>query len=91
MRNNKSEDTAIYYKSLFLTYFDASYVRDAEPNTDNTFTMGVCRLEYDDKENKLTVDLRRPGLLIGKGGLIINALAKHMECKIDIIEVNLLK
>ena len=78
-------------KSLFLTYFDGCYGIDAEPNTANTFAMGVCKLEYKDKENELVVHLRRPGLLIGKGGCIIDALSKHLECKIGVIEVNLQK
>jgi transcription antitermination factor NusA-like protein len=76
-------------KHLFLSYFDGCYEIDAVENTPNTFAMGVCKLEY--KDNTLTVHLRRPGLLIGKGGRTINALAKYLECKIDIVEVNLLK
>ena len=76
-------------KSLFLTYFDGCYGVDAEPDTANTFAMGVCKLEY--KNNKLIVHLRRPGLLIGKGGRTIDALAKQLDCKIGIVEVNLQK
>lgn len=76
-------------KNLFLIYFDGCYGIDSVENTPNTFAMGVCKLDY--KDNVLTVHLRRPGLLIGKGGCIIDALAKHLECKIDIVEVNLLK
>jgi hypothetical protein len=76
-------------KNLFLIYFDGCYGIDPVENTSNTFTMGVCKLEY--KDNTLTVHLRRPGLLVGKGGCIIDVLAKHLECKIDIVEVNLLK
>jgi len=79
------------YKSLFLTYFDGCYGVDSEPNTSDTFAMGICKLEYCEKENKLIVHLRRPGLLIGKGGRTIDALAKHLDCKIDIVEMNLLK
>jgi len=74
-------------KSLFLTYFDGCYGCDAEPNTANTFAMGVCKLEYEN--NKLTVHLRRPGLLIGKGGKTIDALAEYLGCKIGIVEVDL--
>jgi ribosomal protein S3 len=37
------------------------------------------------------VHLRRPGLLIGKGGRTINALAEYLDCKIDIVEVDLYK
>lgn len=76
-------------KRLFLIYFDGCYGIDSVKNTSNTFAMGVCKLEY--KGGTLTVHLRRPGLLIGKGGCIINALAKHLGCKIDIVEVDLLK
>ena len=74
-------------KSLFLTYFDGCYGFDAVPNTANTFAMGVCKLEY--QNNKLTVHLRRPGLLIGKGGRTIDALAEYLGCKIGIVEVDL--
>ena len=76
-------------KNLFLIYFDGCYGIDAVENISNTYAMGVCKLDY--KDNTLTVHLRRPGLLIGKGGRIIDALAKHLECKIHIVEVNLLK
>jgi len=76
-------------KSLFLTYFDGCCGVDAEPNTPNTFAMGVCKLEY--KDNELIVHLRKPGMLIGKGGRTIDALAKQLDCKIGIVEVNLQK
>jgi len=79
-KNNESQRI----KSLFLNYFDGFYARQ---NTANTFAMGVCKLEYENK--KLTVHLRRPGLLIGKGGQTIDALAEYLECKIVIVEVNL--
>jgi hypothetical protein len=75
-------------KSLFLTYFDGCYGHDANPNLPTTFAMGVCKLEYID--NTLTVHLRRPGLLIGRGGRTIDTLAKYLDCKINIVEVNLL-
>jgi hypothetical protein len=78
-------------KSLFLTYFDGGFGVDAEPNTANTFAMGVCKLEYKDEQNELIVYLRRPRLLIGKGGRTIDALTKQLDCKIGIIEVNLQK
>jgi len=73
-------------KSLFQTYFDGCYGVDAEPDTPSTFAMGICKLEY--KENELKVYLRRPGLLIGKGGRTIDALSKQLDCKIGIVEVN---
>ena len=51
----------------------------------------IEHIEYKDKENELVVHLRRPGLLIGKGGRTIDALAKQLDCKIGIVEVNLQK
>lgn len=78
-------------KIKFLNYFDGGYEFDPHPNTCNTFEMGVCKLEYDEKANKLTVHLRRPGLLIGARGKTIDDLQKYLDCKIHIIEVSLLK
>lgn len=77
------------YKSLFLTYFDGCYRVDAEPNTSSTYQMGVCKLEYTEETNILMVHLRRPGLLIGKGGSLIDKLKEHLECEVHITEVTL--
>ena len=88
-RFSQESENSRRIKSLFLTYFDGCYGVDAEPNTANTFAMGVCKIEYKDNENKLVVHLRRPGLLIGKGGRTIDALSKRLDCKIGIVEVNL--
>ena len=78
-------------KVQFLNYFDGGHEFDPHPNTCNTFMMGVCKLEYDENDNRLTVHLRRPGLLIGKGGETINAVQNYLDCKISIIEVSLLE
>ena len=75
------------YKSLFLTYFDGCYNVEPEPDTPSTYQMGVCKLEYFEQTNTLMVHLRRPGLLIGKGGRTINKLQEDIGCKIDITEV----
>jgi hypothetical protein len=74
-------------KRSFLIYFDGSYGIDPRPNTPNSYTMGVCKLEY--KDDTLTVYLRRPGLLIGKGGQTIDEFSKWLNCKVKIVEVNL--
>lgn len=87
-QTKESEDSR-RIKSLFMTYFDGCYEIEPQPNVSNTFRMGVCKLEYKDKENELVVYLRRPGLLIGKGGGTIDALAKYLDCKISIVEINL--
>jgi len=72
-------------KSLFETYFDGCYGIESQPNTSNTYTMGVCKLTFN--KDILTVYLRRPGLLIGKGGEIINDLRKYLGCKVHITEI----
>ena len=74
-------------KSLFETYFDDCYGVDAQQNTSSTYTMGIYQLNFDEHKNILSVHLRRPGLLIGKQGSIIEAVEKYLECKIKIIEV----
>jgi len=84
------EDKAKYYKSLFIIYFDGCYGVDVEPNTPSTYSMGVCKLEYVETDKKLIVYLRKPGLLIGKGGCTIDALEKYLDINISIVEVNLL-
>jgi len=74
-------------KSLFETYFDGCYGVDAQETVSNTYAMGICKLEYSDSTNILTVHLRRPGLLIGKQGRIIEEVEKYLKCKIKIIEI----
>ena len=49
--------------------------------------MGICKLDYNVNTNKLTISLRRPGLLIGKGGRTIDKLKEWLECEIAIIEI----
>jgi len=49
--------------------------------------MGVCKLEFEEETNILTVHLRRPGLLIGKAGSTIIKLKEYLECDIKIEEV----
>ena len=88
-KERKKSEKGEFLKHLFLTYFDGSYGYDPKPNTPTTYQMGVCKLEYDHKENELIVHLRRPGVLIGKGGRTIKALAKELNCKIGIKEVKL--
>jgi len=78
-------------KSLFLTYFDGCYGIEPEPNVPNTYSMGICKLDFNESKNILSVYLRRPGLLIGKGGSLINKLKEYLNCDIHILEVDLLK
>jgi len=75
-------------KSSFEIYFDGAYSIAPEPNVPSTYGMGLCKLEYNIKENILTVYLRRPGLLIGYHGRTIDALKKYLECEIKLMEVN---
>jgi len=84
-----SDEKSKKIKSLFCTYFDGCYGVDPAENVPNTFEMGICKLDY--KEDVLIVHLRRPGLLIGKGGRTIDALAKYLECRVEVVEVDLCK
>jgi ribosomal protein S3 len=84
MKRKKSDSI----KSLFETYFDGCYdVEPQELDNPSTFSMGVCKLDYSEKDNTLTVHLRRPGLLIGKAGRTINKLKEWLVCEVSIIEV----
>jgi len=85
MKTNKDSDRV---KNEFEIYFDGGYgfgpVEDGHPCT---YSMGVCKLEYDEKKKVLMVHLRRPGLLIGKAGRTIDGLKKFLECDVRITEV----
>ena len=85
------KNDARFYKTMFLIFFDGGYQIDSEPNTSDSFQMGVCKLDYIEKERKLMVYLRRPGLLIGRKGKTIDALEKHLGIKVGIKEVDLKK
>lgn len=74
-------------KTRFLTYFDGCYGFEPDPNLPSTYAMGVCKLEYNEYDNILTVHLRRPGLLIGKAGSTLDKVVKHLGCEIRIKEV----
>lgn len=57
-----------------------------EPTVDiSTYTMGVCDLRLLDN-GSFQVTLRRPGLLIGKGGRTIDQLEKVLGVKVKIVE-----
>jgi len=74
-------------KSKFLTYFDGIGWEDPPVVENlNTFVMGVTDLSYDSSTNTLHVELRRPGLLIGKGGSTVDAFQKWSGYKVNISE-----
>ena len=77
-------------KARFMSYFDGDMCSDPIPGTSSTYAMGVCSLEYDETANELNVCIRRPGLLIGLHGKIINDLEKYLDCKVRIYEYDLL-
>ena len=87
------EDSFEYYKNTFLIYFDGSYYIESQPDTPSTYSMGLCKFEFIEKDettpNILIVHVRRPGILIGKGGRCINALKEVLGCEIEIKEVKL--
>jgi len=82
------EDKTLEIKIGFENFFDSNVTNQSIPNT---YAMGVCRLDYDMVMNRLTVHLRRPGLLIGKGGRTINELQDYLECTVQVEEVNIYK
>jgi len=89
MKNEKN--TGRKYKMLFTTYFDGCYMIDPQPNVSSTFQMGVCGLDYNCEKKELVVYLRRPGLLIGRGGKTIKELEEHLGCKVKVVEIDLCK
>jgi len=84
-RYSEKQKQAERIKRRFIYYFDSEY----STQTYDTFSMGVCKLEY--KDNTLTVYLRRPGLLIGARGVTIDDVSEHLKCNIRIVEIILIK
>jgi len=75
-------------KSLFEIFFDGCYSIPAQENVASTYEMGVCKLDFNENKNLLTVHLRRPGLLIGLRGRTIEGLKEYLNCEIKIVEIN---
>lgn len=71
----------------FMLFFDGCYMIDPAIDNLSTYIMGVTKIKYDEKTDSLTVNLRRPGLIIGKGGKTIDRLKEHLGCEIHIEEV----
>lgn len=86
-----------YYESLeldtkrkFLTLLDGVSNYPGIVENLNSFYLGVTKLEYKHRvldDDILIVHLRRPGLLIGKGGEVINKFREKLEMDIGIEEV----
>ena len=79
--NRQSE----YVIDSFIVYFDGCYMVDPMSSV-TTYQLGVTDLRYDYRDNVLIVELRRPGLLIGKAGKDLKKLEEYLGCKIDIEE-----
>jgi hypothetical protein len=77
-------------KLRFMSYFDGDMNSDPMPGTSSTYAMGICSLKYDETANELNVCIRRPGLLVGLHGKIINDLEKYLDCKVRIYEYDIL-
>lgn len=75
-------------KSLFLGLIDGFSCDDEPKYKANSFALGLCKLDF--KDNILHVHLRRPGLLIGKGGVLIENLKNDLGVDIHLHTVNLL-
>jgi ribosomal protein S3 len=78
-----------YFKSGFLSLLDGSEWEDQLFPEIDSYRLGICKLEVID--NTLHVYLRRPGLLIGKKGEVINTFLDRLKIPIFIHEFNLLK
>ena len=83
-KNKKDNKRALSIYENFMSYFDGNY---SLSKYGNTYSLGVIHLHYDENKNTLIVYLRRPGLLIGKGGVQFDELQSYLECKIKIVEV----
>jgi len=75
-------------KLRFLGAIDGGYDFDPVIQGIDSFKLGISKLEYID--DVLHVHLRRPGLLIGKGGDTINYISNYIKSKIEVHEVTLL-
>jgi len=74
----------------FVLCLDGCYNMSPLIENIDTFKLGVTHIWYDEDNNILHVSLRRPGLLIGKGGSIINKIEELIGCDIHIHEVHTL-
>ena len=80
-----SEKREKYIIRKFMIYFDGvPYYVDPIAKS-STYELGLTDLKMID-ENVLQVELRRPGLLIGKGGRDYDKLVEYLECDISIKE-----
>lgn len=73
----------------FVYYFDGiGGLYPPLSGNDNltTFIMGVTKLDYEAETNILNVWLRRPGLLIGKGGETLEKVQTYIGCDIHVKE-----
>lgn len=52
----------------------------------STYQIGLTHIDFDDETNTLHVAVRRPGILIGKGGSNINRIENELGCSIQIHE-----
>lgn len=75
-------------KISFLTLLDGIDEYPGRFQGIDSFSIGVCKLEVID--DILHIYLRRPGLLIGRKGYLIDALVDELGFGVKIHEVNLL-
>lgn len=86
VESETKKDISIDKYRSFELFCDGCYDVESVGNC-GTFAMGVTKINYDSNDNTLHVYLRRPGLLIGKGGSNIDKLRKYIESEIKIHEV----
>lgn len=79
---------ACLIKSFFMTCLDGGYEKEPLFPGIDSYKIGLCKLEI--KDNALQVYCRRPGILIGKQGIVINTIMKELDYNINIHTVNIL-
>lgn len=70
----------------FELFFDGCYMVKPDVTKCDTYTMGVSLIQYNEENDTLTVFLRRPGLIVGKGGETIDKLKAYLGCEVNIKE-----
>ena len=78
---------AIEIYNAFMLFCDGCYDYIEPLSSASTYQMAVTKLYYDNTDNVLHIHLRRPGILIGKGGSNYNSLKEYLGCEIHIHEV----
>ena len=70
------------YKCLIRTYFEGDrYSLPVSSNAVSVITLGVTEFKFRrfKDHDVIIITLERPGLLVGRGGRVIDSLTEHLE------------